>query len=65
MQCEKCGQQLADDATFCTSCGWKTASWQHKVKRGKEMHTAIIVASILLLAIITIIFIHVLKLTTI
>lgn len=63
MKCEKCGRQLEENATFCTSCGWKTASWQHNVKRGKGMHIAVIIASILLLAVLIIIFNHILKLT--
>lgn len=63
MQCKKCGQQLADNATLCTSCGWKTANWQHEVKRAKTIHIGVIVASALLLAALIIIFIRILNLT--
>lgn len=52
MQCEKCGKQLMDDATLCTSCGWKTKNWQHKVKRGKEMHAGLIAATVLFLGLL-------------
>lgn len=65
MFCKKCGRQLEDNATFCTSCGWKTDNWQRNVKQGKEMHTAIIVASILLLAVLIIFITHILNLVTI
>ena len=46
MQCEKCGKQLAEDATFCTSCGWKTDRWKKEVKQSKatqNSNTAILV----------------------
>ena len=65
MDCKKCGRQLADNATLCTSCGWKTANWKHEVDRAKVMHIGVIVASALLFAALIIIFIHILNLTTI
>ena len=62
MQCKKCGRQLADNATFCASCGWKTANWKREVKSAKTMSAGAIVASILLIAVFTILFIHILNL---
>lgn len=63
MQCEKCGRPLADNATFCTSCGWKTPNWKREVKSTKTMHIGAIVASALLIAVLVFLFIHILKLT--
>lgn len=40
MQCEKCGRQLADDATFCTSCGWKTDKWEKEAKKSKTLQNS-------------------------
>lgn len=39
MRCEKCGRDLAEDATFCTSCGWKTDKWKKEVKQCKKVQT--------------------------
>lgn len=63
MKCEKCGRQLAENATLCTSCGWKTPSWQHEVKRTKKMHIGAVVALILLLATLIILLTCILNLT--
>lgn len=35
MKCENCGKKLMDNATFCTSCGWKTDKWKDEVKKSK------------------------------
>ena len=52
MQCDNCGRQLADGATFCTSCGWKTDNWHREVKHNKSMHMSLIIALILSLAVL-------------
>lgn len=64
MQCEKCGNLLADDATFCTACGWKTSNWHRKVKSGKEKHIVLIVSLVFLLAVLIVLFVNILNLTT-
>lgn len=38
MICEKCGKELSDDASLCTSCGWKSRKWTNGVKDGKTNH---------------------------
>ena len=46
MRCGKCGRELAEEATFCTSCGWKTDKWKKEVKQSKatqNINTAILV----------------------
>lgn len=40
MFCEKCGKELMDDATLCSSCGWKTPKWHKEVKESKINHKA-------------------------
>lgn len=35
MFCPKCGKELSDSATICTSCGWKTERWKESVKKSR------------------------------
>lgn len=52
MQCEKCGKQLMDNASFCTSCGWKTDRWRNEVRKTKSDQQAnILVISICAIAV--------------
>lgn len=59
MQCEKCGRQLAEDATFCSSCGWKTDKWKKEVNQSKTIqrtNIAILIVGSIPVAILFILF---------
>lgn len=53
MECKNCGKQLLDDATFCTSCGWKTEKWNDEVNKSKNIH----LGNILIVTVGSIVFI--------
>ena len=40
MICEKCGKELPNNATLCTSCGWKTNKWEVQKKGGAIQNNA-------------------------
>ena len=48
MICKNCGNDLHNEATICTCCGWKTNKWKKQIKRGKAVHSANILVVILL-----------------
>ena len=39
MECKQCGNNLAETATMCTKCGWKTENWKKQAKKAKDIHT--------------------------
>lgn len=47
MQCEKCGKHLMDNASFCTSCGWKTDKWHREARKTKSDQQANILVTII------------------
>lgn len=52
MQCEKCGKQLSDNASFCTSCGWKTDKWRREVEKAKSDQQANVLVIIICVIIV-------------
>jgi len=59
MFCQKCGNELKDDATFCNKCGAKVDSANHKIsvsqesnKKPSPMMIGIIVVAVLLILIV-------------
>ena len=46
MFCQKCGNELPDSATLCTSCGWKSQNWEIQKQKGKARHSSIVTACI-------------------
>lgn len=52
MICPKCGKDLLETATLCTTCGWKSQKWEQKKQQGKAEHNALIYALIGIVAII-------------
>ncbi len=43
MICGNCGKQLPDNATLCTSCGWKTETWTQAVKKTRNQSKSTVV----------------------
>ena len=59
MNCSSCGRILPDNATFCTSCGWKTDNWTKEAKRSRSIHlsaVASVVIGVLALVFLCIVF---------
>lgn len=59
MRCEKCGRELAEDATFCTSCGWKTDKWKKEIKQSRTIQNgniAILIVGSISVAILFLLF---------
>lgn len=46
MNCPKCGKEISENATLCTSCGWKSQKWEINKQQGKLQHGALVAAII-------------------
>ena len=44
MVCPKCGKELLETATLCTTCGWKSQKWENSKEQGKYQHKALVSA---------------------
>lgn len=56
MNCGNCGKELPDNATLCTSCGWKTEEWMQTVKKTRNQSKSTVVG----LSVISVILVAVL-----
>ncbi len=62
MYCQNCGKELADIATFCTSCGWKTEAWNSFIEKEKKKRSRLWVTLLGLLLVYLLVFILIINL---
>lgn len=57
MECPKCGKTMPDDATLCTSCGWKSEKWHAGEKDAKTANVVLAVALVTIAAVFAALFV--------
>lgn len=52
MICPKCGKEISETATLCTSCGWKSKKWEESKQEAKNQHSTLVFALVSIVAVI-------------